>query len=413
MTQGLNLTPEDSCVLPLLHRRDEQDGEENAPWYPEDWHPPFLCPIGTPKHKVLETRLSKDLALMAPAFVVESSPYNHWVSPSEAVASVRAANSLPPHETRESPGPLAPQGRAQEAGWTQIMWRLQPFPHVCLADDAPPPPPPAPPADAEPGIERPQTGASSKKGNSSKARGADKNSSQKAKGKAKAATVADDAAERQLRYGHVWRPPPSQFMSSRHVCLTLLQEKFGDEACAPCLATSPSLSDNVYKLLLLVRPFSFDAPRWQERAPLPPLVPQPDPAWQTHEDETGRTYYTKTPESGEQAVSWTQPMLPLLPPGWLTMTDESSNRNYFVHPPSGTSQWERPSLPSLSTTVPEILSAAESAAAGDQHRQGFREEGSDVGGGECERAERPKTADRPPSPSDALLAARPKTVAVS
>ena len=186
-------------MLPLLHRRDEQVGEENAPWYPEDWHPPFLCPIGTPKHKVLETRLSKDLALMAPAFVVESSPYNHWVSPSEAVAAVRAANSLPPHETRESPGPLAPQGRAQEAGWTQIMWRLQPFPHVCLADDAPPPPPPAPPADAEPGIERPQTGASSKKGNSSKARGADKNSSQKAKGKAKAASVADDAAERQLR----------------------------------------------------------------------------------------------------------------------------------------------------------------------------------------------------------------------
>ena len=39
-------------------------------------------------------------------------------------------------------------GRGQEDGkWRQIIWRLEPFPHVCLAGDSQPQPPAAPKLD--------------------------------------------------------------------------------------------------------------------------------------------------------------------------------------------------------------------------------------------------------------------------
>ncbi len=92
------------------------------------------------------------------------------------------------------------------------------------------------------------------------------------------AAVLPEDAERELRYGYVWHPPATEYLKTCEMSLTLLRETLGDEECGGCFQDAPGHTDQLYDLLLLLRPFSFDAARLIERATLAPFVAQPDPA---------------------------------------------------------------------------------------------------------------------------------------
>ena len=78
---------------------------------------------------------------MAPGLIMEGSRYNHWLGASDAVVAVRPASAVGGDESlAQSEAPAEPRG--QDDGWTHLIWRLEPFPHVCLANHPSPPPPP-------------------------------------------------------------------------------------------------------------------------------------------------------------------------------------------------------------------------------------------------------------------------------
>ena len=191
-------------------------------------------------------------------------------------------------------------GRGQEDGkWRQIIWRLEPFPHVCLAGDSQPQPPAAPKLDI-PEEPSPPKSAKVQKGTKggnvgnggkgaaaatppTSATAATPSSDSKGKERSGAASrpksaqaiqpaaVLPEDAERELRYGPVWLPPSAEYLKTSEMSLTLLLETLGDEECGGCFQDAPGHTDELYNLLLL-RPFSFDAAHWHERAPLAPVV---------------------------------------------------------------------------------------------------------------------------------------------
>jgi len=159
--QGLNLAPVDEDIDLVLKDLD--------------WHPPFTCPMGRAKDKVLEARVSRDMSMLAPVFVLDSSRYNHWCSASDAVVALyrlppppRGIAATPP--AKATPPPLDPHGRGQEEGWSQVMWRLDPFPHVCMANHPCPLPPPCP-EEEEPAPLAPAVRPKSPKGKKRERRG--------------------------------------------------------------------------------------------------------------------------------------------------------------------------------------------------------------------------------------------------
>jgi len=211
--------------------------------------------------------------------------------------------------------------------------------------------------------------------------------------------------ERDLWYGHIWRPPSREFVNTHDTGLSHVQALFGAETCRACLDDSPGHADQLYNLLLLLRPFSFDRAHWLERAPLPPLIPQADPSWERKEDGQGRVYYLQTLT---QETSWTQPMLPVYPPGWSKLNDPETGRNYYVHPEARVSQWEPPPRPPLPQTA---LESEQGEGNGAGASNGVGEARQEMAGGSSvaqEDGARPQTAGVP-SIERLPSSSRPKT----
>ena len=177
---------------------------------------------------------------MAPALVMEGSRYNHWLGASDVVVAVRPA-AVPATAPEDLAQSVPAEPRGQDDGWTHLIWRLEPFPHVCLANHPSPPPPPPPEPEPKQAEVRPASpaGKKGKKGDAGKARPASPKGRPKSgkKGKKEPPPPPPPAEdpERDLWYGHIWRPPSREFVNTHDTGLSHVQALFGAETCRACL----------------------------------------------------------------------------------------------------------------------------------------------------------------------------------